>query len=100
MQRLEKIPGLTMELNEPKARSNRASSVSVRWDRSIIPLTGEDVEKLLWDGNPRIAVSGAGSFLPFPPNIQPNINISTHSLRPGDERIIADRVFDILSKPP
>lgn len=100
IQRLEKIKGLSIELNEPKGRSNRAPSVSVRWDQSIIPLTGEDVEGLLWDGNPRIAVSGAGSFLPFPPNIQPNISISMFSLQPGENKIIADRVFSLLSNPP
>lgn len=98
--RLEKIPGVTTELNEPTARSNRAPSVTVRWDESIIPLKGEDMEKLLWDGTPRIAVSGAGSFLPFPPNLQPNISISTSSLQAGEDKIIADRVFSILSNPP
>ena len=100
MKRLSTIPGVSTELVEPKARSNRAPSVNVKWDKSIIPLTGEDMEKLLWDGTPRIAVSGAGSFLPFPPNLQPNISVAMASLRAGDEKIIADRVFMILANPP
>jgi hypothetical protein len=100
MKRLSTIPGVSTELVEPKARSNRAPSVNVKWDKSIIPLTGEDMEKLLWDGTPRIAVSGAGSFLPFPPNLQPNISVAMASLRAGDEKIIADRVFTILANPP
>jgi hypothetical protein len=58
------------------------------------------MERLLWDGNPRIAVSGAGSFLPFPPNLQPNISIHTPTLQSGEEKLIADRVFSILSNPP
>lgn len=98
--RLGKIPGVIVQLNEPKGRSNRAPSVAVSWDNSIIRLTGEDVEMLLWDGTPRIAVSGAGSFLPFPPNLQPNISISMFSLQPGENKIIADRIFSILSDPP
>jgi uncharacterized pyridoxal phosphate-dependent enzyme len=98
--RLGGIQGLSTEINEPKARSNRAPSLQVKWDQSIIPLTGEEMEKLLWDGSPRIAVSGAGSFLPFPPNLQPNISIAMASLRAGDEKIIADRVLAILSNPP
>lgn len=98
--RLEGIKGVSTDINEPKARSNRAPSLSVKWDQSIIPLSGEEMENLLWNGNPRIAVSGAGSFLPFPPNLQPNISIAMASLRPGDEKIIADRVASILSKPP
>lgn len=100
IQRLSKIPGVNTSLVEPKARSNRAPSVTVKWDKSVIPLTGEDMEKLLWDGSPRIAVSGAGSFLPFPPNLQPNISVATSSLQAGEEKIIADRLFAILSKPP
>lgn len=98
--RLESIPGVTLQLNEPTARSNKAPSLAVSWDSSRIKLTGEDVETLLWDGTPRISVSGAGSFLPFPPNLESNIRISMFSLQPGEEKIIADRVYSILSNPP
>ncbi len=100
IQRLAKVRGVTTQLNEPKGRSNRAPSVTINWDKSIIPLTGEDLELLLWDGTPRIAVSGAGSFLPFPPNLRSNISVQTSALQPGEDKIIADRVFSILSKPP
>jgi hypothetical protein len=79
---------------------SRGTSLRVEWDTSRIPLTGEDVEQLLWDGNPRIAVSGAGSFLPFPPNLEPNISINPSNLEAGEERIIAERVFAVLSNPP
>jgi uncharacterized pyridoxal phosphate-dependent enzyme len=100
IQRLAKVPGVTTHLNEPKGRSNRAPSVTINWDKSRIPLTGEDLEGLLWDGTPRIAVSGAGSFLPFPPNLRPNISVQTSALQPGEDKIIADRVFSILTNPP
>jgi uncharacterized pyridoxal phosphate-dependent enzyme len=98
--RLDTIPGVTTALLEPKARSNRAPSLVVSWDMALIPLTGEDIEGLLWNGTPRIAVSGAGSFLPFPPNLKPDISIATSSLQPGEEKVIAERVFAILSEPP
>jgi hypothetical protein len=100
MKRLSTIPGVSTDLIEPMARSNRAPSVNVKWDQSVIPLTGEDMEKLLWDGMPRIAVSGAGSFLPFPPNLQANISVATTSLQAGEEKIIAERLFAIFSNPP
>lgn len=98
--RLEQVPGVKTEIREPKGRSNRAPSLHVQWDTEKIPLTGYDVEQLLWDGNPRIAVSGAGSFLPFPPNMKPTISINPSQLEAGEERIIADRIFEVLSKPP
>lgn len=98
--RLEKIEGITTEIRQPRGRSNPSPSLQVRWDTDRIQLTGDDVEQLLWNGNPRIAVSGAGSFLPFPPNMQPTISINTSQLNPGEEKVIAERVYAVLSKPP
>lgn len=98
--RLERIPGVSMEIRQPQRLSNHYPSLRVEWDTERIPLTGYDVEQLLWDGSPRIAVSGAGSFLPFPPNMEPNIRINPSQLEAGEEQIIADRVFAVLSEPP
>jgi uncharacterized pyridoxal phosphate-dependent enzyme len=98
--RLKTIPGVTTDIRQPQGRSNRTPTLRVQWDAQRIPLTGYDVENLLWDGEPRIAVSGAGSFLPFPPNFEPNISIVPYQLEAGEERLIADRVHAVLSNPP
>jgi uncharacterized pyridoxal phosphate-dependent enzyme len=98
--RLAKVPGVTTEITQPRGLSNRTPSLRVQWDPTRIPLTGDDVEKLLWEGEPRIAVGGAGSFLPFPPNFEPNISIVPYQLEAGEERLIADRVHALLSQPP
>lgn len=97
---LELFEGVETKIILPSGRSNPSPSLQVQWDDKIIPLRGQDMEELLWDGNPRIAVSGAGSFLPFPPNNQPNIRINSSQLKAGEEKIIADRVVEILSNPP
>lgn len=97
---LQRIPGVSTEIIQPKGRSNHSPSLSVQWDHSKIPLTGHEVEKLLWEKNPRIAVSGAGSFLPFPPNMDPDISINSSQLEDGEEKFIADGVFSVLSNPP
>ncbi len=99
--RLQKVPGVTTEIRQPGEQlSNRFPVMQVEWDPATIPLTGYDVEQLLWDNDPRIAVSGAGSFLPFPPNLRPNISINPSQLEAGEEAIIAERLFTVLSKPP
>lgn len=98
--RIKKLPGVSTEIRMPTGRSNPSPDLIVKWDQSVIPLTGYDVENLLWDQSPRIAVSGAGSFLPFPPNMQPNILINSSQLEAGEEKIIADGVYKILSNPP
>jgi L-seryl-tRNA(Ser) seleniumtransferase len=98
--RLRNIPGVIVDISQPKGRSNHSPNLSVKWDKDKIPLSGEEIEQLLWDGNPRIAVSGAGSFLPFPPNKKPDIMINSSQLEAGEEELIADRVFAVLSDPP
>ncbi|HUX94967.1 MAG TPA: aminotransferase class V-fold PLP-dependent enzyme [Bacteroidales bacterium] len=98
--RLKNIPGVSVSIRQTAGRSNPSPNLTVQWDESKIDITGRDAEKLLWDGNPRVAVSGAGSFLPFPPNMKPEITINSSQLADGDEKIIAERVYEILSKPP
>lgn len=98
--RLAGVPGVRTRIQQPQGRSNRTPSLRVEWDPAVIPLTGEEVELLLWDGEPRVAVSGAGSFLPFPPNTEPNVSVVPYQMEPGEERIVADRLRAVLSAPP
>jgi D-glucosaminate-6-phosphate ammonia-lyase len=98
--RVADVPGVSTEILQPQGLSNRTPSLRVQWDTARIALTGDQVETLLWDGEPRIAVSGAGSFLPFPPNTEPNISIVPYQLDAGEERVVADRVHAVLSNPP
>lgn len=99
---LQKIEGVATSIQQPPAEqlSNPSPSLSVQWSMDQIPLHGHEVEEILWNGTPRVAVSGAGSFLPFPPNEAPNISINTSQLKAGEEKIIAERVFQLLSNPP
>lgn len=98
--RLDQIEGVSTEIRQPNRRSNRSPSLNVHWDSDRISLTGQDVERLLWDGNPRISVGGAGSFLPFPPNSGSSIYINSSQLEEGEQTIVADRAFEVLSDPP
>lgn len=100
--RLNKIQGVSTTIHQPRPDqlSNPSPSLDVEWDMKKIPLEGHEVEDLLWNANPRIAVSGSGSFLPFPPNTGPNIRINTSQLKDGEEKIIANHVFEVLSNPP
>ena len=99
--RLKDIAGMTTEISQPGERlSNRFPILKIKWDKEIISLAGHDVENLLWNQNPRIAVSGAGSFLPFPPNMNPNISINPSQLTSGEEEIISDALYNLFSHPP
>lgn len=90
--KLSTVQGLTLS-------SGNSSSLRIQWDMTKFPITGYDVEQLLWNNTPRIAVSLSGSYLPFPPNSNPNFNINISQLDPGEETLIAERVYEIFSKP-
>ncbi len=98
--RIADVPGVRTRIDPPRGRSNHTPSLRVEWDTAVIPLTGDEVETLLWDGDPRVAVSGAGSFLPFPPNTAPDVTVVPYQLQAGEERIVADRLRAVLSAPP
>lgn len=98
---LDGIRGVHTEITQPGDRlSNRFPNLDIRWEMDKIPLTGFDMENLLWEGDPRIAVSGAGSFLPFPPNMNPDIRINPSQMQQEEVEIMANRLKQILSHPP
>lgn len=95
--RLKTIEGVTTSIRQPIGRSNPSPSLSVSWDQTRIPYIGQDVEDLLWNGTPRISVGAAGSY--FQPNQRPGISINSSQLSDGEEKIIANRIFEVLSNP-
>jgi hypothetical protein len=97
---LQDIEGITTEIREPRGLSNRSPGLTVRWDAAKIPLTSHDVSMLLYDGEPRIAVSGAGSYLPFPPSTEPNISVNPYQMKSGEEKIVAARLREFFRNPP
>ncbi|MDA1314573.1 MAG: hypothetical protein O2968_14635 [Acidobacteria bacterium] len=98
--RVDQVPGVSTDLLMPEGRGNHTPRLMIEWDPKRIQLTGFDMEQILWDGEPRIAVSGAGSFLPFPPNLTPNISVTAYTMDAGEEKIIADRLVEVLRNPP
>lgn len=95
--RLKGVPGVTTSIRQPTGRSNPSPDLTVRWDTAKIPYIGQDVEDLLWNGTPRISVGSADSY--FQPNQGSSIGVNSSQLDDGDEKVIADRLFEILSKP-
>src|SRR5689334_18373366 len=94
-QRVSSVPGVTTAVNQPNGLSNRTPSLTILWDRQKLPTTGETVARVLLDGDPRItldAARGQGN--------QTGVRITPYMLAAGDEKIIADRLVAVLSKPP
>ncbi|SEB06139.1 aminotransferase class V-fold PLP-dependent enzyme [Pedobacter hartonius] len=95
--RIKSVPGLTTLIKQPVGRSNPSPDLIISWDNTRIPYIGQEVEDLLWNGNPRISVGSAGSY--FQPNQKTSILVNSSQMSEGDEKIVANLIFEILSKP-
>jgi hypothetical protein len=82
--------------------SNRSPRVSVRWDSKQLGITGADVSDLLDSGEPRIALGGGGGGGgrgggQGQERGDTGISITSAMMSPGDEKIVAQRVVEVLS---
>ena len=101
-QRATKISGVTATVQrEPGASlSNRSPRVSIRWDSKTLGLTGADASDLLDKGDPRIALAGAGGGGRGSQQElagDTGISIVSAMMSPGDEKIVAQRIVEVLS---
>ena len=88
----KRVDSITTAVKQPpEDLSNRSPTLHIQWDAARIGLTGPEVAKLMLDGEPRIVVAGST------PN---GVSIVPYQMMPGDEKIIADRIYSVLSKPP
>src|SRR5262245_12689217 len=100
--RVSKIPGVTATVRtEPGGRSNRSPSVSVRWTSKQLGLTGQDVSQILDTTEPRILLGGGGGGGGQQNQQQQagdtGVSMVPSTMAPGDERVVANRLFEILS---
>jgi len=90
--KISSLDGLSTEVREPTGLSNRSPGLSVRWDAARLGITGQQVSHILNTTEPRILVgSSRGS--------QNEISITAFNLAPGDEKIVGDRLYAVLSAP-
>lgn len=97
---VKKIDGVTATIAEPPREqlSNRTPQLNIKWDGAKLGITGTEVHKLLTDTEPRIILaSGNGAR---PSNMASSVSVVPYMLMPGDVKIVGDRLYDVLSKPP
>jgi L-seryl-tRNA(Ser) seleniumtransferase len=83
---LSTVPGLHLE-RTPVDRTRKIRRVQVHWDEQALGITAGDVERLLMEGEPRIAVGRA----------QPQgIELTVFMNEAGDEKTAAKRLKEIF----
>lgn len=95
----KRVPGVTTTLHEAEeGLSNRSPRLTIAWDGSQLGITGEEASKLLLDTEPRIVLGSAHGSRPD--NMASSISVTAYMMMPGDAKIIAERIYTVLSKPP
>jgi uncharacterized pyridoxal phosphate-dependent enzyme len=98
--RLSKIPGVGATVrNELGGRSNRSPAVSVRWSSQKLQITGQDLSRMLDTTEPRILLTAGGGGGQAQPQDGSDTGVSMvpSTMAPGDERIVADRLYQVLT---
>ena len=90
--KMKKIDGITTDISQPKGLSNRTPRLNISWDPDKLHITGEEVAEIVARSKPRIAIGansrGSGT----------SINITPSQMRPGNAKVVAERLHEILSE--
>jgi len=89
--RVSQVRGVTGQITEGEIEGNYVR-MSIEWDAKLIGLTSEEVDELLSSGEPRIRAHAGGEGH--------SLGIRAAALYPGDEKLVAERLYEIFSDAP
>ena len=95
--RVSAVEGVTTSVVQPVGLSNRAPTLQIRWDRSRIGISGKTIYRQLLDTDPRVVTPGGRDR---EGSTESSISIMPYMMAPGDEKVVADKLYALLSKPP
>jgi L-seryl-tRNA(Ser) seleniumtransferase len=95
--RVSAVTGVQTSIQQPEGLSNKSPVLRVLWKRDALGVSGDTIARTLLDGEPRIALFAARGG---DDRSLTGVSVNPYMLTPGDEKIIADRLFAVLSKPP
>jgi hypothetical protein len=87
-----KIDGISTNVTEPTGLSNRAPVLHISWDPEKLHITGEEVAEEVARNKPRIAIGSRTR------DGKTSVNITPNQMQPGNAKVVADRLFAILSQ--
>jgi seryl-tRNA(Sec) selenium transferase len=98
--RVSVVDGIETSVREPMGLSNHSPALVVSWDPAKLHVTGEEIAEELARTKPRIALAGGeggGRNRREPDNGKTSISITAWMMQPGDDKIVADRIHEVLS---
>lgn len=100
--RVKAVEGVTTAVREPRGLSNHSPGLSINWDPNKLNITGEEVARILDTTEPRILLGGGGGGggrggAAAGASGQTGVSITAYMMSPGEDKIVGDRIFQILS---
>ena len=98
--RVSAVDGVSASIDEPRGLSNHTPGVTIQWDTAKLGMTGDEVSHILYTTEPRIALNGGGSYRNRAGGTETSVSITAYMMSPGEDRIVADRLYQVLSNAP
>jgi uncharacterized pyridoxal phosphate-dependent enzyme len=95
---VQRVSGVTTRVRDPEGLSNHTPALRIEWDANQIGITGEELSKLFFDTEPRIALAGGSGRRPG--KMASAVSVVPYMMMPGDADIVAQRLYAALSRPP
>ena len=92
--RVSAIRSVTTSIQEPKGLDNRSALMSITWDPSVLNISAEEVAQDFAKNKPRIALSCHSDKK----GGTTSLSLSAHMMQQGDDKIVAERVYEILNR--
>jgi D-glucosaminate-6-phosphate ammonia-lyase len=89
---VSKINGIKTTVEEPTDLSNRSPRLKISWDPDVLHITGDEVAENFARTKPRIAIGSSNE----PGSTA--IHITTGQMQPGNDKIVAERIVNLLSQ--
>jgi uncharacterized pyridoxal phosphate-dependent enzyme len=86
------VDGVSCSIEETKELSNQTPELNIKWDTSKIGISGMDVERALFAGEPRITLFGRNG------GSEAGVSITAYMMQPGDAAVVAQKLHEALSK--
>ena len=95
---VKRVDGVTTRIEPPEGLSNKTPVLRIEWDGNRLGITGQEVSKVLLDTEPRIVLGGSRGSRPD--DMASSVSITPYMMMPGNYKVVADRLYTLLSKPP
>jgi D-glucosaminate-6-phosphate ammonia-lyase len=92
--RISKIDNVTTSVNEPTGLNNHSPVLTISWNPDKLNITGPDAAEELATTQPRIALHSSNNEQEGTTSLR----ITSGQMQPGNDKIVADRVFEVLTR--